>query len=279
MKILFTKSKWEWSNRPLEAFLDQVAEEGYDGVELYLPDLPESPDQIRQLLEDRQLLLVAQIITWGDTPGEHLQTLRDRFQLAVDTAPLLVNSHTGREIYPFEENLKLFAEACRLSESSGLPFCHETHRGRPTFNAVDTRRYLEALPELRLAVDFSHWHCVHESDLRDQPENIDLAIQRAIHVHARVGFAEGPQVSNPLSPASATDLENAIELWERVMKERKSEGADFLTVTPEFGPKPYMPLNPHTGEPVADAWETNARFHAYLRERWSVPDAQAAWSG
>ncbi len=269
MKLYFTKSRWEWSRKPLVEFFDQVAAEGYDGVELYVPDLPESPEEIRGMLEARNLLLVAQIVTVGSTPQEHLDSLRERFELAAATRPLMVNSHTGRDIFSFEENLKIFAEACRLAEEADLPFAHETHRGRPTYNAVDTRKYLEALPDLKLTGDFSHWFCVHESDLQDQPENVQSAIQRVIHLHARVGFPEGPQVSNPLSAASKPDLERSVDLWERVIKYRQAQGAEFLTITPEFGPQPYMPLHPDTGKPLADAWETNARFHSYLRERWA----------
>ncbi|WP_309399450.1 sugar phosphate isomerase/epimerase family protein [Cerasicoccus maritimus] len=265
MDLIFTKSKWEMWDDPLEEFLQRAVADGFDAVEIFLPAQPESASEIAQRVADHGLLLVAQIITEGDTPAEHIAVMRDRFAFAVETKPLLVNSHTGSDVFSFEENCEIFRVACELAESAGILFTHETHRGRLTSSGPQTKRLLEAIPELRLNADFSHWFCVHESDLSNQGENVELAIQRSSHIHARVGFSEGPQVPDPLAPEYSEWTELHLALWRRIIKARQSAGAEFLTITPEFGPPPYMPVEPFSGRPLADAWEVNVRFNAYLK--------------
>lgn len=265
MRIFFTKSKWEMWDDPLEDFLRRAASDGFDAVEIYLPAQPESPAEIAARVADHGLQLVAQINTEGATLAEHLATLEKRFAAAIETVPVLINSHTGRDIFPFEDNLAIFRRACELSQRSGIVFTAETHRSRPTGNGPGTRRLVEALPELRLNADFSHWACVHESDLSDQPENVDLAIQRASHIHARVGFDQGPQVPDPLASEWGTWTERHLAWWQRIIDARKADGTESLTITPEFGPPPYMPLNPKHGSPLADAWTINFRFKNYLK--------------
>ncbi|GAB1483119.1 hypothetical protein MASR2M78_19350 [Treponema sp.] len=46
----------------------------------------------------------------------------------------------------------------------------------------------------------SRWCTVAESYLEDQKEAVDAALSRTDHIHARVGFPEGPQVGDPAAP-------------------------------------------------------------------------------
>lgn len=73
--------------------------------------------------------------------------------------PLLINCHTGRDIFSLEQ-------------------------------------ILNHLPELKLNLDISHWMVVHESDLSDQRHRVEKLLANVDHIHARVGFEEGPQVTD-----------------------------------------------------------------------------------
>lgn len=266
MKLLFGKSKWEMTEAPLETFLRRAKADGFDVVEIFLPALSETSDEIRELVSAHGLQLVAQIGTEGAIPADHLASLEKRFAFAAATGPLMINSHTGRDIFAFNENCRILERAIQLAKEANILMTHETHRGRATFAATETRRYLEALQNLHLTADFSHWFCVHESDLSDQPENVSLAIQRARYIHARVGFEEGPQIANPAAPEWQAMTGKFMALWRRIVDARKCESAPFLVITPEFGPPPYMPVEPFTGRPLADAWAVNAQFHIELRK-------------
>ena len=101
------------------------------------------------------------------------------------------------------------------------------------YSAPIAAGYLREVPGLRLCADFSHWMCVHESDLTDQPDAVELACCRADYLHARVGFAEGPQVPHPLAPEYAAELDRHLALWKRILELRRAEGVGRLIVTPE----------------------------------------------
>ena len=271
MNLVFTKSKWEMWDDPLRDFLRRAVQDGFEAVEVYLPALSESPAQIRKAIDDHGLGLVAQIITEGSTPDQHLESFRARIDFAAETEPMFINCHSGRDIFTFEDNVRIINAGNQRAASFGLKLTHETHRGRPTYNAIDTARYLEAIPEMLINADFSHWFCVHESDLLDQPHNVDAAITRAHHIHARVGFGEGPQVPDPLAPEWHGTTARFVALWQKIIDVRADRGDPWLTITPEFGPPPYMPCEPHTTRPLADAWTVNVAFMKHLREVLTVP--------
>lgn len=262
MHLVFAKSKWETWDDPLDTFLRRVKADGFEATELYLMPLAESPDEIVAQHEALGLKIIGQILTDGATPDEQLRSLEAQFERAEACHPILINCHAGRDRFSFEENLRLFERVGALGRASGIPMLVETHRGRPTFSVLETRRYLEVLPDLQLTADFSHWMVVHESDLRDQQEAVEAAIRRSHHIHARVGYEEGPQVPDPRAPEWAGHVARHVELWKSIVAARRQAGAAWLTITPEFGPPNYLHTQPFTGEPVADVWAINV----YMRD-------------
>ena len=114
-------------------------------------------------------------------------------------------------------------------------------------------------------MDISHWCNVAETMLEDQNEAVDLAIQSTDHIHARVGFTETPQVSDPFAPEWKDALDRHLSWWKRIVERAKSEGKESFTITNEFGPYPYMIHIPYTGQPIADQWELNLRMKNMLK--------------
>jgi len=262
LKLIFGKSKWEMGDDPLEVFLQRVATSGFAATEIYLGSLGESPGEIARLHASYGLQLVGQILTQGNTHQDHIRSLETQFEFAAQCEVAFINSHTGRDIFPFEENIRIFERVIQLSQTSGISILIETHRGRPTYSAIETHKYLDALPELRLTADFSHWMVVHESDLGDQGANMELALSRADYIHARVGYAEGPQIPDPRAPEWQHAVETHLQLWQQIIDRHKSRGKENLYITPEFGPPSYMHTTPFTNQPVGDVWEQNV----YMKE-------------
>jgi len=270
VQVLQLCPRWGSEDMPIEMFLRRALDSGYDGVELALPDQP----------KDRGVVLDALAASRIPWVGQHYQTLdsdffihRDayvrRLRLLAEARPMLVNAHTGRDHFTFEQNRELLEAAREVEAQSGVPIVHETHRGRFGFAAHVTRSFLEALPWLRLTLDVSHWFNVAESFLEDQADALALALERADHVHARVGFSEGPQVPDPRAPEAHEVLEVHLAIWDRVVKARRASGARLLGFTAEFGPKPYMPHLPFANTPVADQWEVNWYMQRLLRARYA----------
>ena len=262
MKLIFGKSKWEMWDDPLEGFLGRVKVSGFEATEIYLGSLRESSAEIVRLHASYELRLIGQILTQGQSYRDHMQSLESQFDFAAQCNVALINSHAGRDIFSFEENMQIFARLIELSQESGIPILVETHRGRPTYSAIETCKYLEALPELRLTADFSHWMVVHESGLEDQRANLERAIARADYVHARVGYAEGPQIPDPRAPEWTYAVERHVQLWQQIVDRHKKNGADHVYITPEFGPPDYMHKTPFTNQPVGNVWEQNV----YMKE-------------
>lgn len=223
-----------------------------------------------RLHRESGLQLIAQISSTGETPKDHLQSLKENYLHALAYEPIAINCHTGRDIFSFDENRMLFEGALELSLLEGVPLLHETHRGRALFTGPLCRAYLEAVPGLRLTADFSHLLCVHESSLSDQPEAVDAIVKAADHIHARVGFSEGPQLSDPQNPAYRAWVDLSVGFWTRIRERMAAEGRDCLTVTPEFGPPIYAPLESTSSNPIADPWESNHWMRDELRRRWEI---------
>ncbi|MDF7822555.1 TIM barrel protein [Pontiellaceae bacterium B12227] len=270
MKIQYFCPLWGSEHLPFEEFCDQVAEAGYDGVETYftLGDQKELR-QKDEVLKSRGLGLVAQ--HWQTTNTvikEHLKEYRTHLEWLVSANPQYINSQTGRDWFSMEDNQRIIAVAKEVEKESGIKIVHETHRGKFSFCAARTREFLEADPELRLTVDFSHWCNVSESLLEDQQDAVGLAVARADHVHARVGHAQGPQVSDPRAPEFEEALNAHLAWWDQVVEVRRAADED-LTFVPEFGPSPYLPAQPYTLQPLADQWDINVYMMKLLKARYS----------
>ena len=266
MKTTYAKSTWEMSASPLAAILDRLAADGFTVVENCPQAIGLDPEAFRDDLAARGLRYIAQVHTEGASPAEHLASLESRLDLAARQGAVWLNCHTGKDHFDFADNCRLFAASQAWAEHHGLPLTHETHRGRALFSLPATRSFLQALPEMRLCADFSHWVCVHESNLADQAAALDLAISRSDYIHARVGHSQGPQVSHPLAPENRTWLELHQGWWQRILNRRQAEGQSETFVTPEAGPAPYLPVTPFDQRPVADAWSVNVALRDHLAQ-------------
>jgi len=248
------KSVWGMSGS-WEDILSSIAEAGYAGVEAP-PPMPEDAARFNELLRRHNLHYVAMIFTGGRTADEHLNAFAEQAAYAAQFGPVLVNAHSAKDCFSFEDQVRYFRGALDIERSLDIQVGHETHRGRAMFTPWGTAALLRELPDLRITADFSHWVCVCESLLEEQAEDMAIAISRTIHIHARVGYPEGPQVPHPAAPEYANELA-AHEGWWRRIAELSTEQGRSLTVTPEFGPADsgYMHRLPFTAVPVADLWQ------------------------
>ena len=266
MKTVFFKSNWEVADLPLEHFLERARAAHFDGVEVFLGARAESDAAISSALEGFGLRLIAQVITAGPDPQAHLDSFARQLDRATATGAEAVNAHAGSDFFLFEQNLRLMEGCLELGAAAGVPVWFETHRGRALYNLPGTLQYLEALPELRLVADISHFMVVHESDLRSRGDLLERLVSRVRHIHARVGHPEGPQGVHPLAPECSDLLHFHRSFWARVLSERALAGAVECSLTPEAGPPPYMPTLPFTSAPLADPWQVNVVMRDWLRQ-------------
>lgn len=270
MEIKYYRAMWGMPAVPLAENLAAIAAAGFDGVEMGAPEDAGERRELRRLLDELGLDLVADVWTRGDSPAEHAHSFEAQYRRAVELGPRLVSAQTGKDTYTTGENLDIMCRAQALEEELGVTVLHEVHRGRATFSTNAMMALLDAQPALRLTADLSHWCCVHESLLSDQAERVARALAHSYHIHARVGHAEGPQVTDPRAPEWAEAVDAHVAWWQQIVNHHRGRDAQVLTITPEFGPPGYMITQPYTRQPIADLWAINVYMMEMLKERLTI---------
>ncbi len=273
MQILFFCPRWGSENIPVELFFEKVKQAGYDGVEMGLPLHAGERDTLLQLLQKYRLQLIGQHWECTLSDSAHYEKDFERYLRNLAAAqPLLINSQTGKDYFSFERNVALIQQADAIARETGVKIIHETHRGKFSFSLNVIIPYLERLPSLRLCADFSHWCNVAESLLQEPEQQplLERVVLRADHIHARVGFSQSPQVPDPRAPEYEEALDCHVAWWDAIVSQRRKEGCKIVTITPEFGPHPYMPSLPFTRQPVTDQWEVNKHMKELLTQRYVV---------
>ncbi|SHG35262.1 sugar phosphate isomerase/epimerase family protein [Flagellimonas flava] len=268
MEIKWIYPRWGSAHLEWEVFLSKVKEHGYHGVEI---DLPFGPDkkEIATMLTDFELDFVGQHWQTQEVDHEkHMEEYKRHLYNLAEEKPLLINSHTGRDFFSFEQNLELIKLAQQVEVETGVPIAHETHRSRFPFAAHVCKQYLHEITSLKLTSDLSHWCCVAETLLENQQEAVDLAIQHTYHIHARVGSTQSPQVMDPRVDTYQEELAQFKKWWKAMLENAESGGRPYITIAPEYGPLPYALQHPQTGELLGDQWEINQFIRKEIEDLW-----------
>jgi sugar phosphate isomerase/epimerase len=264
LKIYATK----WGVQESYAYFCKLAKDaGYDGIEIWAPPA-DKIDELKSALSRNGLRLGLLVGNSGKTFQEHMDSFRRSIDAAIILKPDFINCHAGKDYFSIEKNLKFIEYSHQVKEASGIPIYHETHRGRILYSIPIALQYLEQNPDLELTLDISHWCCVHESLLTDQQSSLDVLFPTVRHIHARVGFPEGPQIPDPTS----THYQKAIDVhfgwWDTLIRMGKEKGRP-MTITTEFGPSGYMWTDPDTGKPLRNNWEMNKEMLQLFRKRYT----------
>ncbi len=268
LKIMATNWGFDGS---MDAFCAKAKKEGYDGIENWWPGTEQEQEEMFDAIKKHGLDLA---IIWGADEGtynEHAETFKkttEAFARQNIQKPVYINLHSGRDYFSFDDNKKLVDHAAALSKETGIPIYHETHRGRMMFAAHITNEFIKKYPGLKLTLDISHWCNVHESLLENQQATVAAALERTEHIHARVGYQEGPQVADPRAPEWKYAVDAHFAWWDKVV-ERKKNAGERLTMLTEFGPPLYMQTLPYTLQPLSNQWEINVYMMKLLRQRYS----------
>ncbi len=256
MKLLMLCTQWGHENLPVEEFFIKVKEAGYDGVDTWLPEDKNERNNFISLLNKYQLAIVShQHQAKGNSINEYIKSLEYYLALSLECNPLLINSHSGRDYFTLDQQLIVIDTIEEFSVKNNITIAHETHRGRIGFSPYNAMDLFKLRPEMKITADLSHWTCVTESFLENSWEIVEEAIKRTSHIHARVGFTQGPQIPDPRLDAWQEPVDFFLNIWQQMIDYQKSKNVDFITITPEFGPPPYMWTN--NNAPIFSQWDIN----------------------
>ncbi|MEI8135312.1 MAG: TIM barrel protein [bacterium] len=250
MQLKIYKSLWGMEGS-LEEQFERIANAGYDGVESAVKEIS-NVKKFSQLLQHHSLDYIPLIYTEGE---DHILDFVRQLGIAVQFNPKKIIAHAGRDRWSESEQVSFFRKMVEIETEYGIPIAHETHRRRPFYSPVHTLKILQEVPDLHLNADLSHWCCVAESMLEEYDEAINLVADRAIHIHTRVGYENGPQVPDPRAPEWESHVLAFESWWQKIIESHKLRGEAELTITPEYGPSSYMHTLPYLNMPVADLWD------------------------
>lgn len=269
MDIKLLSPLWGHDHLPAQVFLDQVRSAGYHGIDTWVPADKVYRHTMYDYIHRHGMALVThQHNADGSTFAKFRQSFVRNLHRCAEASPLLINSHTGKDYFSIQQHIDLIDTAEAFSAKTGIAVAHETHRGRLGY----CPQMMEMLFALRSAfcvtADLSHWVCVTESMLENFTAAVDETIQRSRHIHARVGFEQGPQVSDPRASEYKYALDRFLGWWDSIVSVNRAAGRDTLTITTEFGPPPYMPVTSFAEGPSADQFELNVFMKDLLYARY-----------
>ena len=261
--------KWGMEDLPLREIFTRIKEAGYDGIEAVVAE--EEGSEFVDLVQEFDLLFIG---LYADiVPGKLYEGTFDhytrRLEFLASLNPIFINSQTGKDSFSLDDNAHLIERADHISAQSGISIYHELHRGKFSFCPQMTMPMLDRFPKMKLTADISHWVNVSESFLEEYPHEIQRLVEHTAHIHARVGFLEGPQIPDPRAPEWAIAVNHHLGWWDRMIAAQRKSEKEYITVSPEFGPYPYMPIHPFTQQPIANQWEINLFMKDLLNKRYN----------
>lgn len=273
MEIKYCCPFWGSEKDNPKQFIDKVLSAGYDGIEIFLPSTTDDFSKIffaeLQTVKKQHpgFAFIPQQLTapGNDTVDEYISRMEKSLLALAAHQPDFINAHTGKDYYSFDDNCRVLEASLNIRLKTGVRILHETHRGRFSFHAASLIPYLKKFPELELVGDFSHFCTVSESMLEEQEDIINEIIPHISHIHARIGHEQGPQVNDPFAPEWQQHFSIFESWWQQVIQHRKKNGTIQFTITPEFGPAPYMPAMPFTQQPLGNQWEINHKMMNHLK--------------
>lgn len=133
MEIIILCTQWGYEHLSAEAFLAKVKNNGYDGVDTWMPESKGDRTRFINLLKQFDLSIVSyQHQARGRNIREFCASFEYYLNIALECEPLLINSHSGADYFSIDEQLAVLDVAENFAAKNNIIVAHETHRGLVT---------------------------------------------------------------------------------------------------------------------------------------------------
>jgi sugar phosphate isomerase/epimerase len=273
--IKFLCPRWGSENIPWDIFLKQVKDAGYSGIEWFPFGEPRDDERVLELLTFYELdfAIVMAVIEPYSNSETYFKKLEDDLKELMQIRneykkPLFFSAQTGREFFDKQQIEKCLSICNKIEEKYQTAIYQETHRNKWSYAAHAVAPILAENPDLKLTFDVSHWFCVSESLLEDQQNAVKSAINHAKHIHARVGSTQASQVWDPAFPEYEDELNAHLQIWDKWVAQMRANQTP-ITITPEFGPAPYLVKGSRTTSLRDEQWRINLWMKDFLKNRYA----------
>lgn len=268
MKALPFGSETEWS---LSEKIAVITDGGFDGLEV--PWTPLHP--FAEAIELAQTTGMPFGITCFPTSSGHFAELLAAFR-ELDPGPRYLNLQPVPKVFSVTEGAALLREWIRMAADAGFVAAVETHRDRMTTDLRFTLQLLDAVPEMRLTADLSHYLLGQEFAWPIDEENhalIRRILDRADLYHGRVASREQVQIAIGWAHHQQW-LELFLGWWEdgfRRWRASASEQDDLIFVT-ELGPPGWYAITGPDGKELSDRWAEALQLKESVTAIWERLD-------
>jgi hypothetical protein len=263
----------EWTD---EEKLGRIADAGFEGILLFDDLVGDRGDAWRALLDEHGLALAVGTYAVGR------DELRTDVQRAAELGATFVNAQMMDYFLVGEAAEDAVRSTVELGREAGVPCLLETHRACVTQDLLRTVDYVQAVPDVLLAIDFSHYVVAGQVPVGPgeiwpiRPEfedGLELLLQRTAAFHGRVSNGHlvqidvGPQADHPAVAHFRRWWASGMRHWRE-----QAQPGDVLSFVVELGPFPYSITPAHVPSPgaeLSDRWAQALVLQRLATDIWA----------
>ncbi|MDB5613273.1 MAG: Xylose isomerase [Devosia sp.] len=272
-KLLVLQSLWAMQNlrnTPIERSLEEnvalIRQAGFDGIStMWHDDATASASAAAAKAEG--------LIMEGTCLPVELDEVPPTLERGVRHGLHHLNLQLNMRPRGFAEAVDILGRLEAMTRHVDFPVYVETHRGRLTNDLLFTLDLLDALPNLKLLGDLSHYVVAREVELpvsQETEAQISQVLDRVWAFHGRI--AGSGQVQLPISfPQHRPYVDLFASWWARGFASwcRRAGADDELSFVCELGPQPYYAISGADGRDLTDRWDESLMLQKLVRDIWA----------
>jgi hypothetical protein len=255
---------------PVEQHFERIGVAGFHGVCIDpAVDEVDGMRKLKPLFERYELGCMVNVFP------HTLEEMRPLLEFAQEMSACQVNALGTLIPLRVEEGADMARRWLAEAEQVGIPLLFETHRDSLLNDLGYTLQMLEAVPEMRLCADLSHFVVDREIRLplneRDAEYFLRI-LQRSDCFQGRVASAEQVQVQIGF-PQHRKWVEQFRAWWAEGMRLWRARNEDDATLVflCELGPPPYA-ITGADGLELSDRWEEALQIRDWVRAAWDTAE-------